>query len=121
MKDSAEDCAQCQRINDVLSRVGDRWSMLVIYALRDRPVRFNALKRELGISQRMLSLTLRNLERDGLVLRHYYPEIPPRVEYELTGLGHSLRGPVRALADWALAHLDHIDAARESFDATEAA
>ncbi|WP_068304922.1 helix-turn-helix domain-containing protein [Pararhodobacter sp. CCB-MM2] len=117
MKDVVHGCGQCQRINDVLSRVGDRWSMLVIYALRDGPVRFNALKRELGISQRMLSLTLRNLERDGLVLRHYYPEIPPRVEYELTPLGHSLRGPVRALTDWALANLDHIDAARASFDA----
>ena len=117
MKDVVHGCGQCQRINDVLSRVGDRWSMLVIYSLRDGPVRFNALKRELGISQRMLSLTLRNLERDGLVLRHYYPEIPPRVEYELTPLGHSLRGPVRALTDWALANLDHIDAARASFDA----
>ncbi|WP_370204903.1 winged helix-turn-helix transcriptional regulator [Pararhodobacter marinus] len=117
MKDVVHTISTCQRINDVLSRVGDRWSMLVVYALRDGPVRFNALKRELGISQRMLSLTLRNLERDGLVTRHYFPEIPPRVEYELTPLGHSLRGPVRALTDWALAHLDHIDAARESFDA----
>ncbi|MBN8290682.1 helix-turn-helix transcriptional regulator [Rhodobacter sp. NTK016B] len=121
MKDVIHNGTTCQRINDVLARVGDRWSMLVVYALRDGPVRFNTLKRELGISQRMLSLTLRNLERDGLVLRHYYPEIPPRVEYELTPLGHSLREPVRALTDWALAHLDHIDAARESFDAGAAA
>ena len=121
MKDTTDSCASCQRINDVLSRVGDRWSVMVIYALRDGAVRFNALKRELGISQRMLSLTLRNLERDGLVLRHHFPEIPPRVEYELTPLGHSLRVPVRALADWALEHLDCIDAARETFDASNPA
>ncbi len=121
MTDASHDSDSCQRINDVLTRVGDRWSVMVIYALRDGPVRFNALKRELGISQRMLSLTLRHLERDGLVLRHYFPEIPPRVEYELTPLGHSLRGPVRALADWALEHHDAIDAARASFDASNAA
>ncbi|WP_417628234.1 winged helix-turn-helix transcriptional regulator [Pararhodobacter aggregans] len=121
MKDVIHGTGQCQRINDVLSRVGDRWSVLVIYALRDGRVRFNALKRELGISQRMLSLTLRNLERDGLILRHYFPEIPPRVEYELTPLGHSLRQPVRALADWALENLDRIDAARADFDAADQA
>lgn len=109
----------CQRIGEVLARIGDRWSMLVVYALRDGPVRFNTLKRTLGISQRMLSLTLRHLERDGLVLRHHYPEIPPRVEYELTPLGHSLRGPVRGLADWALDNLERIDAARTLFDAED--
>jgi DNA-binding HxlR family transcriptional regulator len=107
----------CQTINAVLSRVGDRWSVLVIFALRDGRRRFNELKRELDISQRMLSLTLRDLERDGLVSRHYHPTIPPKVEYELTALGQSLRGPVGILAEWALANQTAIDAARAAFDA----
>jgi DNA-binding HxlR family transcriptional regulator len=110
----------CQTINAVLSRVGDRWSVLVIFALRDGRRRFNELKRELDISQRMLSLTLRDLERDGLVSRHYHPTIPPKVEYELTALGQSLRGPVGILADWALTHQTAIDAARAAFDAQAA-
>lgn len=108
---------QCQTINAVLSRVGDRWSVLIIFTLRNGRKRFNEVKRELNISQRMLSLTLRDLERDGLVSRHYHPTIPPKVEYELTPLGHSLRGPVAALADWALTHHAAIDAARITFDA----
>lgn len=107
----------CQTINAVLSRVGDRWSVLVIFALRDGRRRFNELKKELNISQRMLSLTLRDLERDGLVSRHYHPTIPPRVEYELTPLGQSLRGPVAVLTDWALANHAAIDTARAQFDA----
>lgn len=106
----------CSRVSQVLSRVGDRWSTLVIYRLSEGKLRFNALKRELGISQRMLSLTLRDLERDGLVRRHHFPTIPPKVEYELTALGESLRGPVGALAQWAIGHLEAIDAARASFD-----
>ncbi|MEY4983503.1 MAG: hypothetical protein RIR62_1769 [Pseudomonadota bacterium] len=110
----------CQTINAVLSRVGDRWSVLVIFALRDGRRRFNELKRELDISQRMLSLTLRDLERDGLVSRHYHPTIPPKVEYELTALGQSLRGPVGILADWALTNQTAIDAARAAFDAQAA-
>lgn len=108
---------QCQTINAVLSRVGDRWSVLIIFTLRNGRKRFNEVKRELNISQRMLSLTLRDLERDGLVSRHYHPTIPPKVEYELTPLGHSLRGPVAALADWALTNHAAIDAARITFDA----
>jgi DNA-binding HxlR family transcriptional regulator len=107
---------ECGRIGEVLSRVGDRWSTLIIYRLADGRLRFNELKRELGISQRMLSLTLRDLERDGLVLRHYHPTIPPKVEYELTELGQSLRAPVKALATWALENLPGIDAARAAFD-----
>ena len=107
---------QCQTINAVLSRVGDRWSVLVIFTLRNGRKRFNELKRELSISQRMLALTLRDLERDGLVSRHYHPTIPPKVEYELTPLGHSLRGPVGVLAEWALANHAAIDAARTAFD-----
>lgn len=117
MPDCPVAAGKCQTINAVLSRVGDRWSVLVIFALRDGRRRFNELKRELDISQRMLSLTLRDLERDGLISRHYHPTIPPKVEYELTPLGHSLRGPVGALADWALANHAAIDAARAAFDA----
>lgn len=112
---------QCQTINAVLSRVGDRWSVLVIFTLRNGRKRFNELKRELNISQRMLSLTLRDLERDGLVSRHYHPTIPPKVEYELTPLGHSLRGPVGVMAEWALANHAAIDAARVAFDAQNGA
>lgn len=108
---------QCQTINAVLSRVGDRWSVLVIFTLRSGRKRFNELKRELNISQRMLSLTLRDLERDGLISRHYHQTIPPKVEYELTDLGHSLRAPVAVLAEWALANHAAIDAARTAFDA----
>ena len=117
MQTCPEAIGRCQTINAVLSRVGDRWSVLVIFALRDGRRRFNELKRELDISQRMLSLTLRDLERDGLISRHYHPTIPPKVEYELTPLGHSLRGPVGVMADWALANHAAIDAARAAFDA----
>ncbi|MGL4311136.1 MAG: winged helix-turn-helix transcriptional regulator [Paracoccaceae bacterium] len=108
---------ECTRIGEVLARVGDRWSTLIVYRLSGGKMRFNELKRELGISQRMLSLTLRDLERDGLVLRHHHPTIPPKVEYELTALGQSMREPVRALSLWALENLPAIDAARATFDA----
>lgn len=111
--------AHCQTINAVLSRVGDRWSVLVIFTLRDGRRRFSELKRELDISQRMLSLTLRDLERDGLVSRHYHPTIPPKVEYDLTDLGRSLREPVEVLARWALDNHAAIDAARATFDARQ--
>ena len=108
---AATGCPDCKRINEVLARVGDRWSVLIVIVLR-----FNELKRNLGISQRMLSLTLRDLERDGLVSRTYYPTIPPKVEYALTPLGHSFREPVKALGMWALDNLPNIDAARAEFD-----
>ncbi|WP_230426469.1 winged helix-turn-helix transcriptional regulator [Paragemmobacter aquarius] len=110
---------QCQTINAVLSRVGDRWSVLVIFTLRDGRRRFNELKRELDISQRMLSLTLRDLERDGLVSRHYHQTIPPKVEYELTDLGQSLRRPVEVLARWAVDNHAAIDAARDAFHSAQ--
>ncbi len=117
----SEQCADCQRINDVLKRVGDRWSVLVIISLaRYGTLRFNELKRNLGISQRMLSVTLRQLERDGLVKRAYFSTIPPRVEYSLTPMGESFRGPVTELGTWALEHLADIDAARERYDAAAA-
>lgn len=112
--------AQCQRISQVLTRIGDRWSVLIIIALSDRVMRFNELKRHLGISQRMLSLTLRDLERDGLVSRRHYPTIPPKVEYGLTPLGESFREPIQALGEWAVENLANIDAARATFDAEAA-
>lgn len=114
---AATGCPDCKRINEVLARVGDRWSVLIVISLAQYGVlRFNELKRNLGISQRMLSLTLRDLERDGLVSRTYYPTIPPKVEYALTPLGHSFREPVKALGMWALDNLPNIDEARAEFD-----
>lgn len=114
-----EQCPDCKRINEVLSRVGDRWSVLVIISLAQYgTLRFNELKRNLGISQRMLSRTLRELERDGLVSRTQYPTIPPKVEYTLTPLGESFREPVAALGTWALENLATIDTAREIYDAS---
>ncbi|MBR1128183.1 winged helix-turn-helix transcriptional regulator [Bradyrhizobium iriomotense] len=109
--------ADCRGVASVLSRVGDKWSVFVIMMLSDGPKRFNELKRMInGISQRMLTLTLRGLERDGLVTRTIFPTIPPRVDYELTDLGHGLSRPVEALGKWAKDHLDQIEAARTRFD-----
>ena len=113
--------ADCPAVNDVLARVGDKWSMQVVMTLADGPVRFNALRRAIdGISQRMLTRTLRALERDGLVVRAVTPSVPPRVDYSLTELGRSLREPVRALGAWAIAHRGAIEAARADFDRREA-
>jgi DNA-binding HxlR family transcriptional regulator len=110
-------CPDCKRINEVLSRVGDRWSVLVVISLAQYgTLRFNELKRNLGISQRMLSLTLKELERDGLVNRTYHPTIPPKVEYNLTDMGQSFREPVSALGYWALENLALIGAARQAYD-----
>jgi DNA-binding HxlR family transcriptional regulator len=112
----------CQAVSEVLSRVGDKWTVLVVKILGDGPMRFNELKRTIdGISQRMLTLTLRALERDGLVTRTVYPSVPPRVEYELTALGRSLLQPVSALAVWAIDHRGAIDGARSKFDARDGA
>ncbi|QNN65374.1 helix-turn-helix transcriptional regulator [Sphingomonas rhizophila] len=109
--------AGCKNVAPVLNRVGDKWSMLIVMILSDGPKRFSELKRAIdGISQRMLTLSLRGLERDGLVTRTVTPTIPPRVDYELTELGVSLRGPVRALGDWAIEHIGCIRAAQERFD-----
>lgn len=107
-------------IRDVLDRLGDAWSVLVILRLGDGPQRFNALKRQVGaISQRMLTVTLRSLERDGLVTRTVHPTVPPQVEYALTDLGASLAGPIGGLADWAVAHQERINLNRRAFDAAE--
>lgn len=105
----------CQLVGEVLARVGDRWSVLAIFALARGKMRFNELKREMNITQRMLSQTLRSLERDGLVLRRQFPTVPVRVEYELTPLGQSFALPVRAIADWARANKVVIEANRQSF------
>src|ERR1700754_5075710 len=94
--------SKCSPIRSILARVGDKWSLLIVLFLRDGPLRFNEIKRMLdGISQRMLTLTLRGLERDGLVTRTVFPTVPPRVDYELTPLGRSLWEPVEALGRWA--------------------
>jgi DNA-binding HxlR family transcriptional regulator len=110
--------SDCMRVSEVLARVGDKWSILVIGTLGGGPRRFSELKRSIeGISQRMLTLTLRGLERDGFVTRTVTPSIPPRVDYELTDLGRSLLDPVRALGEWAVVNRTTVDAARQSFDA----
>lgn len=107
----------CRGINEVLSRIGDKWSMLIVSCLSEGPQRFSELKRAIPtISQRMLTLSLRGLERDGLVSRTVTPSIPPRVDYELTALGRSLQGPVGALSQWAIANIDAIHGAQATFD-----
>ncbi len=117
---TAVDHSKCRRVTPVLNRVGDKWSMQVVMGLASGPKRFTELKRALdGVSQRMLTLTLRGLERDGLISRHVTPTIPPRVDYELTELGTSLREPVMALGAWALEHIDCIWAAQQRYDAIQ--
>ena len=109
--------SDCRGVASILARVGDKWSVLIIVLLGDGPKRFNEIKRMVGgISQRMLTLTLRGLERDGLVKRTQFPTIPPRVEYELTQLGRSLWDAVEPLGMWARGHLKHITKARAAFD-----
>jgi len=108
---------ECRGISEVLARVGDKWSVLVVSALGAGPMRFNEIRRALGsISQRMLTLTLRRLERDGLVKRTVFPTVPPRVDYELTALGCSLLKPVNDLSDWARRNRAAIEKARQRFD-----
>ena len=108
------------RARAILDRVGDKWSMYVISQLSSRPKRFNELKRDIdGISQRMLSVTLRGLERDGLVTRTMYPVMPPRVDYALTDLGRTLLATVTQFLTWAHEHLDEIEVARARYDARE--
>ncbi len=102
---------------DVLGRIGDKWSVLIVSLLGDGPHRFNEIKRMVGgISQRMLTLTLKGLERDGLITRTVTPTVPPRVDYALTDLGRDLLRPVAGLGDWARANQASIRAAREIFD-----
>ena len=108
----------CRPVRLILSRIGDKWSVLIVMALCGGPRRFNDLKRAIeGISQRMLTLTLRGMERDGLITREVFPTTPPRVEYALTDLGRSLRAPIEALGQWAVDHEDQITAAQARYDA----
>ncbi len=112
----------CRAVSSVLARVGDKWSVLIIVLLGDGPRRFNEIKRMVGgISQRMLTLTLRGLERDGLVTRTVFPTIPPRVDYELTDLGGSLWQAVKPLGLWASSHVADIQKARSKFDGSKGA
>ncbi len=107
----------CIAAREVLNRVGDKWSVFIVVTLGEGPQRFSELLRGVeGISQRMLTLTLRGLERDGLVTRTEQPTLPPRVDYALTALGRTLLEPVRALAAWAEANGPEIDRARAHFD-----
>jgi len=109
--------SDCRGVASILARVGDKWSVFVIMMLGDGPKRFNEIKRMInGISQRMLTLTLRGLERDGLVTRTVFPTIPPRVDYELTDLGRGLSKPVESLGRWAMDHQVQIEDARARFD-----
>jgi DNA-binding HxlR family transcriptional regulator len=112
----------CVAVREVLNLVGDKWSVLVVGTLGNGPLRFGEVRRKIeGISQRMLTLTLRGLERDGLVTRTVTPTIPPRVDYELTKLGLTLLDPVRLLAKWAERHRTTIQGARDRFDRGAAA
>ncbi len=112
---------RCLATREVLNRVGDKWSVLIVGLLGDGPMRFSELRRSVeGISQRMLTLTLRGLERDGLLTRTVYPTIPPRVDYELTKLGLTLLDPIQALSEWANDNRVTIQASRDRFDAAEA-
>ena len=112
---------ECKLVSETLARIGDKWTVLVVELLcgEHGPMRFNEIRRAIGgISQRMLTLTLRGLERDGLVTRTVHPTIPPRVDYALTELGYTLRKPLVAIAEWARANRAAIDEARKVFDAT---
>ena len=112
--DVREDC----EVRQILDRIGDKWSLLVIALLDRRRLRFTALMREIdGVSQRMLTVTLRQLERDGLVTRTVHPEIPPRVEYELTPMGATLHETIQTLVTWTEEHQNQIAAARAAYDA----
>jgi DNA-binding HxlR family transcriptional regulator len=103
---------------ELLNRIGDRWTVLVIGALSDGPQRFSQVARRVdGISQKMLTQTLRTLERDGLVTRTVYAEVPPRVEYQLTELGRTLRAPLKTLEEWATTHMSSVLESRERLDA----
>jgi DNA-binding HxlR family transcriptional regulator len=110
----------CRTISTLLSRIGDKWTVLVVQTLGEGPRRFNQLRREIpSVSQRMLTLTLRNLERDGLVSRTVTASIPPRVDYELTELGKSLQKPICGLATWATDNVGAIHAAQARYDSEQ--
>jgi DNA-binding HxlR family transcriptional regulator len=109
----------CGMVREILDLVGDKWTLYIIATLKDGPVRFNELRRRIdGISQRMLTINLRGLERDGLVKRTLFPTIPPRVDYELTEVGRTLLAPVMALVTWANTNQENIQNARVGYDAS---
>lgn len=111
----------CQTISGLLQRIGDKWSVLVVETLGQGSMRFNELRRAIpSVSQRMLTLTLRNLERDGLVNRTVTPTIPPRVDYELTGLGRSLQKPICGLVSWSMDNVGAIHEAQARYDREQA-
>ncbi|ALN71855.1 helix-turn-helix domain-containing protein [Aureimonas sp. AU20] len=108
---------QCRRMKGILSIVGDKWTVMIVMVLRRQPRRFNELKRTIGgISQQMLTRTLKALERDGMVSRTVHPTLPPQVEYALTPLGRSLSEPVLKLGEWAAEHLDEVEGNRIRYD-----
>jgi DNA-binding HxlR family transcriptional regulator len=116
--DAREDC----EVRQILDRIADKWSLLVIALLERRTLRFSELRKAIdGISQRMLTVTLRQLERDGLVLRKPYPVVPPRVEYELTEMGCTLHDTIKSLVTWTEGHQEAIAAARAAYDARQLA
>lgn len=121
MRIERDETTVCAAMTDILNRIGDKWSVMVVERLDGGTMRFSELLRAIdGVSQRMLTLTLRNLERDGLVIRTVYPEIPPRVEYRLTELGRTLTGPISALWDWAEKHQQAVAEARTAYDRAQA-
>ena len=117
-KSNLDETLECPNECRMLASIGNKWTVMVVGALADGPVRFNGLRRRIsGISQRMLTLTLRGLERDGLVKRTVYPTIPPRVEYELTDLSRTLTEPLNALSAWAQSNQHKMERARKAYDA----
>jgi len=115
--DTIHESANCRAVADVLARVGDKWTVYVVKLLANGSMRFNEIRRAIpAISQRMLSLTLRGLERDGLVTRTVTPTIPPRVDYALTAMGLTLIEPLKAIGIWALANRDYVEISRAQFD-----
>ena len=108
---------ECKRFSGVLSLIGDKWTVMIVMTLTERPRRFNDIKRTIGgISQQMLARTLRALERDGMVARTVHPTVPPQVEYALTALGRSLADPIRELGFWAGTNIAEIESNRSAFD-----
>jgi DNA-binding HxlR family transcriptional regulator len=111
----------CAAVNDILSTIGDKWTVLIVVTLSKGPMRFNEIRRAVGgISQRMLTLTLRGLERDGFATRTVFPTVPPRVDYALTELGKTLIAPLATIASWAIAHQEEVADARANFDNAKA-
>jgi DNA-binding HxlR family transcriptional regulator len=120
MSDTTHNPSDCRAVADVLARIGDKWTVYVVKLLGKGPMRFNEVRRAVpAISQRMLSLTLRGLERDGLVTRTVTPSIPPRVDYELSAMGLTLFEPLKAVGTWAIANREYVEKSRMQFDSRQ--